>query len=643
MPERPSLEAQIDDDEAWLAANDDDDWDAPAAPPAPAAAPEPAPAAEAGAGAGRSRPRRARRRRSAQSTRRSPRPRSAFMIWRATAGDRSLVGGGSTCVWWKSEIRGNCGWRPPTRKETSWPSRSISKRSRPLALHEVQGKPSSFAKLARVPRRTTPCWSLRFVDATAAQAFDRALQSALRRVSSCAPPQELLDGVEPQTSFDTALKQLKAMGFDETSIQESPARCRWPSRLVSRVDARGPENEEPEAQPPSNLSKRHVSDIPWDDVEAAALRILAQSQNSPIPERLKHASKAATDTVRRSLGPNGDDAWWDSTRKAAEKVLQVRFDAGATSRGAAHAVSSHLRDVLDKIAVEEQPMSPLTDDAGVEEEKNEDSPERQLASPGASRRVSMASPVVSPAPAPAPRRRGTLGLDGNTPVKPPPQKRKSLAGRLAAMFKSPAKEKKKTSRAPLPAVPTPPSIRAARRAGLPPPPPRGGSDRTLSLQPFSPSDFAPKRIVGRGAFGVVVVAERKSDRGARDRVRYAIKVIDKASLRGARARALARIERDVLDLLAHRRAPFVAKLRCAFQSMERLYLAMDYYPAGSLDAVLASRSFRRSDARQAAQKVGAELAAALTQIHAFRVVTRVEIKFRAPHVSRASARWRSTV
>ena len=119
----------------------------------------------------------------------------------------------------------------------------------------------------------------------------------------------------------------------------------------------------------------------------------------------------------------------------------------------------------------------------------------------------------------------------------------------------------------------------------------------------------------------MVVAERKSDRGARDRVRYAIKVIDKASLRGARARPLARIERDVLDLLAHRRAPFVAKLRCAFQSMERLYLAMDYYPAGSLDAVLASRSFRRSDARQAAQKVGAELAAALTQIHAFRVVS----------------------
>ena len=45
-----------------------------------------------------------------------------------------------------------------------------------------------------------------------------------------------------------------------------------------------------------------------------------------------------------------------------------------------------------------------------------------------------------------------------------------FAGRLAAMFKSPAWEKKKTSRALCLAVPTPPRWRAARRAGLPPPP-----------------------------------------------------------------------------------------------------------------------------------------------------------------------------
>ena len=624
MPdERPSLEAQIDDDEAWLAANDDDDWDAPAEPPAPAAAPEPAPAAEAAPAPAAEPPQES----TTEAQRTVDTTLAAAQVcvydlegdsWRPLAGGRWV----DLCLV-EERDSGQLRVAAPDPEGDELAVAFDLERDATLALHEVHGKPSSFAELARGSATDDAVLGLRFVDATAAQAFDRALQSALRRVSSCAPPQELLDGVEPRTSFDTALKQLKAMGFDETSIRRAHGALQVADAgLLAEWMLERPEEPE-EAQPPSNLSKRQVSEIPWDDVEASALRILAQSQKSPIPERLRHASKAATDCVRRSLGPNGDDAWWESTRKAAEKVLQVRFDAGATSRGAAHAVSSHLRDVLDKIAVEEeQPMSPLTDDAGVEEEKNEDSPERQLASPGASRRVSMASPVVSPAPAPAPRRRGTLGLDGNTPVKPPPQKRKSLAGRLAAMFKSPAKEKKKTSRAPLPAVPTPPSIRAARRAGLPPPPPRGGSDRTLSLQPFSPSDFAPKRIVGRGAFGVVVVAERKSDRGARDRVRYAIKVIDKASLRGARARALARIERDVLDLLAHRRAPFVAKLRCAFQSMERLYLAMDYYPAGSLDAVLASRSFRRSDARQAAQKVGAELAAALTQIHAFRVVHR---------------------
>ena len=64
----------------------------------------------------------------------------------------------------------------------------------------------------------------------------------------------------------------------------------------------------------------------------------------------------------------------------------MRFDAARRSRGRA-AVSSHLRDVLDKIAVEDQPMSPLTDDAGGRRKKTKKSPERQLASPGASRRV----------------------------------------------------------------------------------------------------------------------------------------------------------------------------------------------------------------------------------------------------------------
>jgi serine/threonine protein kinase len=622
MPEeRPSLEAEIDDDEAWLAEAEDVNWDAPAEAPAAEAAPAPPPEAAAS---------------SVRSSFSTDGPPSAPV--RST--DTTLAAA-QVCVY---DLEGEQ-WRPLSGGK--WVDLCLveerdSKRLRvaapdpegaelavafdleldaTLALHEVDGSPSSFAELARGSATDDAVLGLRFVDAEAARAFDRALHAALRRVSTSEAPHQLLDGVEPrEASFETAVRQLKAMGFDDLSIERAHAALRVADAglLAEWMLERPAEPEATDARPPAGLSSRKVAAVDWDAVEASALRVLAAAPaKSPILERLAHASRAAIDGVHRSLGPGGDDAWWAAARQSLEKTLQTRFDAAATSRGAAHAVMLQLREVLSEVATED----------GAEEHKvSEDAPVRRLSSPQHSSSRPAPPPLspltpATPARQTSPRRRGTLGLDGNG-SKPTPPKRKSLAGRLAAMFKSPAREKTLTSKAPLPAVPTPPSARAARRAGLLPPPPRGGSDRTLSLQPFSPSDFAPKRIVGRGAFGVVVVAERKSDRGARDCVWYAIKVIDKASLRGARARALARIERDVLDLLAHRRAPFVAKLRCAFQSLERLYLAMDYYPAGSLDAVLASRSFRRSDARQAAQRVGAELAAALTQIHAFRVVHR---------------------
>ncbi|KAK7239549.1 protein serine/threonine kinase [Aureococcus anophagefferens] len=76
------------------------------------------------------------------------------------------------------------------------------------------------------------------------------------------------------------------------------------------------------------------------------------------------------------------------------------------------------------------------------------------------------------------------------------------------------------------------------------------------------------------------------------------------------------------EALAHRKCAFVAKLRFAFQTPSKLFLAMDYYPAGSLDAVLESRAFRRKDARAAARRVGAELAAALGRVHELCVLHR---------------------
>ena len=66
----------------------------------------------------------------------------------------------------------------------------------------------------------------------------------------------------------------------------------------------------------------------------------------------------------------------------------------------------------------------------------------------------------------------------------------------------------------------------------------------------------------------------------------------------------------------------MAKLRFAFHTSKKLFLAMDYYPAGSLDAILESRACRRKDARQASRLVGAQLAAALARVHDLRVVHR---------------------
>ena len=195
------------------------------------------------------------------------------------------------------------------------------------------------------------------------------------------------------------------MGFDETSIRRAHGALQVADAgLLAEWMLERPENEERSA---AAVCINEAAGLGY----PLGRRRSVRSENFSavakfIPERLKHASEG-----RHRHCKEVPRAEWRRRLVGLDAQGRGEGAAGALRRrrqvrGAAHAVSSHLRDVLDKIAVEDQPMSPLTDDAGDEEEKNEESPERQLASPGASRRVSMASPVVSPAPAPAPRRRG---------------------------------------------------------------------------------------------------------------------------------------------------------------------------------------------------------------------------------------------
>uniref|UniRef100_A0A7S3K052 Protein kinase domain-containing protein n=1 Tax=Aureoumbra lagunensis TaxID=44058 RepID=A0A7S3K052_9STRA len=140
----------------------------------------------------------------------------------------------------------------------------------------------------------------------------------------------------------------------------------------------------------------------------------------------------------------------------------------------------------------------------------------------------------------------------------------------------------------------------------------------MSRQPFSPNDFEPLKVLGKGSFGAVALSRRLADGQI-----FAIKVLEKRRLVGQRAESMARLERDVLDQLSHaRHMPFVARMRFAFHSISKLYIAMDYFPHGSLHFVLKQDTPTRRYGRKAALMVCAELASALEHVHAACVVHR---------------------
>lgn len=94
--------------------------------------------------------------------------------------------------------------------------------------------------------------------------------------------------------------------------------------------------------------------------------------------------------------------------------------------------------------------------------------------------------------------------------------------------------------------------------------------RVLSL---SIQHFHVNRVLGKGTFGTVVLAERKNTGEI-----FAVKILEKASMSNydkLRTKTEMRILRDVHH-------PFIAPLRFSFQSQSRVFLGMEYYPGGSL-------------------------------------------------------------
>jgi len=125
------------------------------------------------------------------------------------------------------------------------------------------------------------------------------------------------------------------------------------------------------------------------------------------------------------------------------------------------------------------------------------------------------------------------------------------------------------------------------------------------------TDFEILKPISRGAFGKVYLAQKRKTGDL-----YAIKVLSKSDLFRKNAKESVMTERNAL-IKAHN--PFVVKLFYAFQSVENLYLVMEYLIGGDLASLL--RNLGCFD-YEMAQQYAAEIVLALEYLHSIGIVHR---------------------
>ena len=151
-------------------------------------------------------------------------------------------------------------------------------------------------------------------------------------------------------------------------------------------------------------------------------------------------------------------------------------------------------------------------------------------------------------------------------------------------------------------------------------PERQASDETTmqnNIQ-ISIDDFHLLKLIGKGNFGKVMLAQHKESNGV-----YAIKVIAKSSVKkkpqSTKPTAKGGSARDIDHIMAERNVlirstnnPFLIGLRWAFQSKEKLYFVTDYVNGGELFFHL-QKEHRFSELR--ARFYAAEIVSALEYLH----------------------------
>lgn len=126
-------------------------------------------------------------------------------------------------------------------------------------------------------------------------------------------------------------------------------------------------------------------------------------------------------------------------------------------------------------------------------------------------------------------------------------------------------------------------------------------------KPMTIEDFELLKVVGRGAFGKVLLVKKKEGKSRGDI--FAMKILVKSHIVKNGQIENTRAEQHILKEIDH---PFIVRLRYAFQNSEKLYLIMDYYPGGSMFYHL-RKSKRFSEER--ARMYMAQLLLALMHLH----------------------------
>ncbi|KAJ0412732.1 hypothetical protein ATCC90586_002362 [Pythium insidiosum] len=134
---------------------------------------------------------------------------------------------------------------------------------------------------------------------------------------------------------------------------------------------------------------------------------------------------------------------------------------------------------------------------------------------------------------------------------------------------------------------------------------------------LSVDDFDLLKVIGKGAFGKVMLVRKKVPDGHHNpNAIYAMKVLKKASVFAKNQVEHTKSERRILRDIDH---PFVVRLRYAFQSEDKLYLVMDYYNGGSLFFHL-KKSRKFSEKR--AKFYAAQLVVSMAHLHELNIAYR---------------------